>query len=319
MTNHYSFVLPVYNEKETLPTLRERMARFLETLDGTAEVILVDDGSRDNSWEMMEAISREDPRFKTLRLSRNFGHQIAITAGIDYATGAAVIVMDSDLQDPPEVVTEMIAKWKEGFAVVYGKRGKRIGETAFKKFTAHIFYRLLGSITEVDIPTDVGDFRLMDRTAVEALKAMREQARYVRGMVAWLGFTQTAVEYTRDERFAGETKYPLRKMLLLAANGIVGFSSAPLRLIMTMGFFIAAISFVAGVTSLVLKIAGVYTVTGWASIIFAVFFMGGVQLVMLGVMGEYIGRIYDESKKRPLYFVRQANGFSIKPAWNVEP
>lgn len=303
----YSFVLPVFNEEETLPTLRERMAALLDKLDAESEVILVDDGSRDRSAELMEGIAREDARFRCVRLSRNFGHQIAVTAGIDYARGDAVVVMDADLQDPPEVVLQMVEQWKQGFDVVYGKRVARKGETVFKKATASLFYRLLDRMSEVRIPTDVGDFRLIDRRAVDAFRAMREQNRYVRGMFAWMGFPQTAVEYVREERFAGETKYPLRKMLRLAANGIVGFSTAPLRLILSLGFFVSVVSFLAGLTVIVLKLLGAYTVTGWTSLMVVVFFVGGIQLVVTGVIGEYIGRIYDEVKSRPLYLVRSTS------------
>lgn len=305
----YSFVLPVFNEEETLPTLRQRMAALLDRLDGPAEVILIDDGSRDGSATLMDAIASEDARFRCVRLSRNFGHQVAVSAGLDYARGDAVVVMDADLQDPPEVVLEMAERWKAGFDVVYGKRVARKGETFFKKTTASVFYRLLDRMSEVRIPTDVGDFRLIDRSAVDAFRAMREQNRYVRGMFAWMGFEQTAVEYVREERFAGETKYPLKKMLRLAANGIVGFSAAPLRLILSFGFVVSVLSFLAGLVVIALKLLGVDAVSGWASLIVVVFFVGGIQLIVTGVIGEYIGRIYDEVKRRPLYLVRSTRGF----------
>jgi polyisoprenyl-phosphate glycosyltransferase len=315
----YSFVLPVYDEEESLPALRARMTSLLARLDGPAEVILVDDGSRDRSAALMDEIAIEDARFRCVKLSRNFGHQIAVTAGIDFAGGDAVIVMDADLQDPPEVVLEMIERWKAGFDVVYGKRVARKGESAFKKATASVFYRALDRMSEVRIPTDVGDFRLIDRRAVDAFKAMREQNRYVRGMFAWMGFPQCAVEYVREERFAGETKYPLRKMLRLAANGIVGFSTAPLRMILSLGFVVSILSFLAGLAVIVLKLLGAYTVTGWTSLMVVVFFVGGIQLVVTGVIGEYIGRIYDEVKSRPLYFVRSATGFSAAAAPRALP
>lgn len=305
----YSFVLPVFNERETLPTLRARMAAFVDGLDGATEIILVDDGSRDDSYAQMCGIAAADPRFKVLRLSRNFGHQVAITAGIDAARGDAVVVMDADLQDPPEVVGSMIAKWQEGFGVVYGRRTTRLGETAFKKLTASIFYRVLKQLSEVDIPTDVGDFRLMDRKVVDAFKEMREQNRYVRGMVAWMGFDQTAVDYVREERFAGETKYPFRKMLRLATNGIVGFSNVPLRLILGLGGVVAGISVFAGVAAIVAKLIGAFTVPGWTSLAVAVGVLSGVQLMVLGVVGEYVGRIHDEVKHRPLYLIRDSRGF----------
>lgn len=305
----YSFVLPVFNEQETLPTLRARMVAFIDGLDADSEVILVDDGSRDRSYRMMLEICEQDARFKCLRLSRNFGHQVAITAGIDAARGDAVIVMDADLQDPPEVVRDMIARWKDGYGVVYGRRRSRGGETAFKKASASVFYRLLARLSEVDIPTDVGDFRLMDRAVVDAFKQMREQNRYVRGMVAWMGFDQTAVEYDREERFAGETKYPLKKMLKLAANGIVGFSNVPLRIILGLGMFVATGSFLLGLGAVFVKVSGMFTVPGWTSLLLAVAFLSGVQLVVLGVVGEYIGRIHDEVKHRPLYLLRDSCGF----------
>jgi glycosyltransferase involved in cell wall biosynthesis len=304
-----SFVLPVYNESETLPTLRARLASFIDGLDGTSEVILIDDGSKDDSYQQMVAIADSDPRFRTLRLSRNFGHQVAITAGIDAARGAAVIVMDADLQDPPDVVHRMLAKWREGYGVVYGRRVAREGETAFKKLTASLFYRLLRRLSEVDIPTDVGDFRLMDRKVVDAFKEMREQNRYVRGMVAWMGFDQCAVDYIREERFAGETKYPLKKMLSLAANGIVGFSNVPLRLILGLGLVVAGGSFAVGLMAIIAKMAGFFVVPGWTSLALAVSGLSGVQLIVLGVVGEYVGRIHDEVKHRPLYLVRDSRGF----------
>lgn len=305
----YSFVLPVFNEQETLPTLRARMVTFIDGLDAESEVILVDDGSRDRSYRMMLDICAADARFKCLRLSRNFGHQVAITAGIDAARGDAVIVMDADLQDPPEVVRDMIARWQEGYGVVYGRRRSREGETAFKKASASVFYRLLARLSEVDIPTDVGDFRLMDRAVVDAFKQMREQNRYVRGMVAWMGFDQTAVDYDREERFAGETKYPLKKMLRLAANGIVGFSNVPLRIILGLGMFVASGSFLLGLGAALVKLSGMFTVPGWTSLLLAVAFLSGVQLIVLGVVGEYIGRIHDEVKHRPLYLLRDSCGF----------
>lgn len=304
----YSFVLPVFNEVATLATLHQRMTALIDSLDGPSEVLLVDDGSRDESYAHMCRIADGDPRFRCVRLSRNFGHQVAITAGIDLTVGDAVIVMDADLQDPPEVVREMIARWKEGFGVVYGRRSERKGESAFKKATAHAFYRTLRGLSEVDIPADVGDFRLMDRAVVDALCGMRESNRYVRGMVAWLGFSQSFVDYVREERFAGETKYPFRKMLRLAANGIVGFSTVPLRLILTLGFFVSGLSFLAGIGSIAVRFFG-YTVTGWTSLIVVVSFIGGIQLLVLGVIGQYIGRIYDEAKRRPLYLVRELRGF----------
>jgi dolichol-phosphate mannosyltransferase len=306
----YSIVIPVYNEEETLPTLHERLTSLLEQLDGSAEVILVDDGSRDDSFARMMEMSMCDPRFKVLQFSRNFGHQAAVTAGLDFAAGNAVIVMDADLQDPPEAVLAMAARWREGFDVVYAVRRQRAGENRFKRFTAAAFYRLLRRLTDVDIPADVGDFRLVDRKVLDAYKTMRESDRFVRGMFSWVGFKQTGVMYDRRERFAGETKYPLRKMMMFAVDGIVSFSNAPLRLALGLGFVVALVSFVGAFVAIFLKITGAFTVPGWASITFVTSFLGGVQLIVLGVVGEYVGRTYAETKRRPLYIVNHSAGLA---------
>ena len=305
----YSLVVPIFNEEETLSELARRLTLLLDALDGPAEVVLVDDGSGDRSYELMVAARETDPRFKVLRLSRNFGHQIAITAGMDVAAGNAVIVMDADLQDPPEVVLEMAARWREGFDVIYGVREERPGETRFKKATASAFYRLLRRISNIDVPLDVGDFRLVDRRALEAFKSMRETNRYVRGMFSWIGFRQIGVTFQRDERFAGDTKYPLTKMLKFATDGVVSFSAAPLRLALNLGFAVSALSFAFGVVALISKLAGLYSIPGLASIAVLVAFLGGIQLLVLGLMGEYIARIHDEVKDRPLYLVRDTHGF----------
>jgi polyisoprenyl-phosphate glycosyltransferase len=305
----YSLVVPIFNEEETLSELVRRLTLLLDALDGPAEVVLVDDGSSDRSYELMVAAREADARFKVLRLSRNFGHQIAITAGMDVAAGNAVIVMDADLQDPPEVVLEMAARWREGFDVIYGVREERPGETRFKKATASAFYRLLRRISNIDVPLDVGDFRLVDRRALEAFKSMRETNRYVRGMFSWIGFRQVGVTFQRDERFAGDTKYPLTKMLKFATDGVVSFSAAPLRLALNLGFAVSALSFAFGVVALISKLAGLYSIPGLASIAVLVAFLGGIQLLVLGLMGEYIARIHDEVKDRPLYLVRDTHGF----------
>jgi dolichol-phosphate mannosyltransferase len=304
----YSFIIPVLDEADSLPLLRERMGDLLQRIDGPAEVVLVDDGSTDASFEIMCNYSVEDARFRCVRLSRNFGHQIAITAGLEHARGDAVIVMDADLQDPPEVVLDMIERWKAGFDVVGGRRIRRRGESAFKRASAHVFYRALDRLSDTDIPPDVGDFRLMDRRVVDALRSMPEQNRYVRGMVSWVGFPQTSVDYVRDERKAGVTKYPLRRMVALALNAVLGFSTVPLRLISKLGFVVSLVSFVAGLASIAFYLLGA-TIPGWTSIVVVAFFVGGVQLVVLGVIGEYVGRIYDEVRKRPLYVVADAIGF----------
>jgi polyisoprenyl-phosphate glycosyltransferase len=304
----YSFVIPVFNEREALLPLYERLLPTLEQLDGTAEVILVDDGSEDDSFDQMMELSLKDERFKVLQLSRNFGHQTAITAGLDFAAGNAVVVMDADLQDPPEMVLTMAQRWREGFDVVYAVRRERHGENRFKRFSAATFYRILRRLTDVEIPADVGDFRLVDRKAVEAYKTMRENDRFIRGMFSWVGFRHTGVTYDRDERIAGETKYPLAKMMNFAIDGIVSFSNAPLRLALAVGFVVSITSFVYGFVAIFLKVSGAFTVPGWTSIIFVASFLGGVQLIVLGVVGEYVGRIYVETKRRPLYIVNRSAG-----------
>jgi polyisoprenyl-phosphate glycosyltransferase len=306
----YSIVVPVFDEQDALPELYERLTWLLEHLDGDAEVILVDDGSRDDSYALMLDLNRRDSRFKLLQLSRNFGHQVAITAGLDVAAGRAVIVMDADLQDPPETVLAMAERWREGFDVVYGVRRERRGETRFKRATAAVFYRLLQRLADVEIPADAGDFRLLDRKALDAYLAMREHDRYVRGMVSWVGFNQIGVAYNRDERRAGATKYPFRKMIKFAADGIVSFSNAPLRLALGLGFVVSASSFIYGFVAILLNVTGAFTVPGWTSIIIVTSFLGGVQLIVLGVIGEYVGRTYVETKQRPLYIVNREAGLA---------
>jgi polyisoprenyl-phosphate glycosyltransferase len=308
VTPDYSVVIPVCNERETLEELYLRLAPVLDRLDGPAEVVLVDDGSTDGSFEAMLSLHERDTRFKAIRLSRNFGHQIALTAGLDHARGRAVVMMDADLQDPPEVVLELAKRWREGYAVVYAVREKRLGETRSKLLTAKLFYRFLRRLTEVDMPGDAGDFRLVDRQVVQALTSMREHNRYLRGMSAWVGYDQTGVSYVRDSRYAGTTKYSLRKMLRFALDGIVSFSTAPLRMTLNLGFVVSALAFAVGIAAIVVKLAGVYAVPGWASIVVVLAFLGGVQLTVLGVMGEYVAQIHQEVKRRPLYLVRDLVG-----------
>jgi polyisoprenyl-phosphate glycosyltransferase len=305
----YSLVVPIFNEEQTLPELQRRLAALLDRLDGSSEVLLVDDGSRDGSYSEIERIVTADPRFRAVRLSRNFGHQIAITAGLDLAGGEAVVVLDADLQDPPEVVLELARRWREGYDVVYAVREARAGETRFKEWTAAGFYRLFRRIADVDIPVDVGDFRLVDRRALDAFKLMRENNRFVRGMFAWIGYRQTGVPYERSVRHAGDTKYPLRKMVKFAADGIVSFSNAPLRIVLKLGFLVSIGSFVFGISALVVRLLGLYSVPGLASLVVVTAFVGGVQLIVLGVIGEYIARIHDEVKNRPLYLVSELRGF----------
>jgi polyisoprenyl-phosphate glycosyltransferase len=304
-----SLVLPIFNEEAIIPELLRRLNGALVDLVPAYEVIFVNDGSRDRSLELLSTAARQDPHLKIINFSRNFGHQVAITAGIDYSSGEAVIVMDADLQDPPEAIAALVEKWREGFDVVYAVRSERAGESAFKRVTAALFYRLLTRLTQIEIPADVGDFRLMSRRAVEAFKSLRERHRFVRGMVSWVGFRQTAVFYQREARYAGSTKYPLRKMLSFAMDGIASFSFAPLHLATYLGLGAAGMSFFYLVYALWIRLFTDQAVTGWTSLMVAVLFVGGVQLITLGIIGEYIGRIYDEIKQRPLYIVADTVGF----------
>lgn len=308
----YSVVAPVFNEAETLPEFYKQIVEVMEQLGETFELILVNDGSRDNSIAIMRQLHSRDPRVKLISFSRNFGHQIAITAGIDFAQGQAVIVIDSDLQDPPSVIKDMIAKWKEGYEVVYAVRAKRQGETAFKLLTAKLFYRLITKITSVDIPQDTGDFRLMDRAAIDVLKSMREHHRFMRGLSAWVGFNQIGVEYVRHERFAGSTKYPLKKMVKFAMDAITGFSYVPLQLATSVGFVVSMLSLVGMIAAIVTRLLG-HELVGQGTTLVIVLFLGGIQLMFLGVIGEYLGRIYDEVKGRPLYIVGELRGFERPP------
>jgi len=296
--------------------MRELAARLIEVmdaLDGEAESILIDDGSLDRTYDRMLEAASSDPRFRLVRLSRNFGHQIALTAGVDLAAGDAVIVMDADLQDPPEVVLELAARWREGYDVVYAVREQREGETRFKRATAAAFYRAFNRISAVEVPVDVGDFRLVDRRALDVFSQMRESNRFVRGMFSWIGLSQTGVVYTRRERFAGETKYPLRKMARFAATGVISFSAAPLRAALNVGFFVSFLSFALGLWSIVVKLSDLYNVPGWTSIVVVTTFIGGMQLIVLGVIGEYIGDIHTEVKRRPLYVIGDLENFPEHP------
>lgn len=302
----YSLVIPLYNEEPVLPHLFAALDGLLARMDAATEIVLVDDGSRDRSAELAAAKCRIDNRYRLVELSRNFGHQIAITAGMDRASGDAVIVMDADLQDPPEVVLELIAKWKEGYDVVYAQRREREGESWFKRVSARLFYRLIAHLSSVDIPRDTGDFRLVDRKVIEAFGQMREHDRFVRGMFAWMGFKQTAVTFDRRAREAGTTKYPLRKMIALAFNGIVGFSDAPLRLALWVGTAVSMLAMLYGVYVVGLWLShDASLVPGWSSTIVIVALLSGVNMLMTGLMGLYVGRIYNEVKGRPLYFVRE--------------
>jgi polyisoprenyl-phosphate glycosyltransferase len=301
-----SVVIPFLNEEENLPELYSRLKAVFAGRSGTAEFLFVDDGSTDGSFQILEKIAAEDSRVRKLQLSRNFGHQAAITAGLDYASGDAVIIMDADLQDPPEVLPDLLTKWNEGFEVVYAVRRKRDGEGFLKKLLAAGFYRFFRAMCSVKVPVDAGDFRLLDRGVVEALKTMRETHRYMRGMTSWIGFRQCAVEYDRAARHAGETKYPIWKSLKLAWDGITSFSGKPLQWMMNLGLLIALVSALFAFRIIWMKISGNgELVSGWASLSVLVLFLGGVQLVALGLLGQYISRIFDESKKRPIYVVRK--------------
>jgi dolichol-phosphate mannosyltransferase len=310
----YSFVIPVFNERETLSELHRRLSDVIDGLDGDAELLFVDDCSYDGSFDVLAELGRADDRVRVIRFARNFGHQVAITAGLDHAAGDAVVVMDADLQDPPEVVPDLVARWQEGYEVVYAVRARRTGESWLKRATAAWFYRLLRRIASVDMPLDAGDFRLIDRRAVDAFRSMRERARYVRGMFSWVGFRQIGVPYERPERFAGEPKYSYRKSLTLAVDGLVSFSNAPLRLALVAGFAFSTLAFLVGVFAIVAKLAGAFVVPGWASLLVVVSFLGGIQLTVMGMLGLYLGRIYEEVKARPIYIVRETIGFRDAPA-----
>jgi glycosyltransferase involved in cell wall biosynthesis len=309
----YSLVVPAHNEEGVIQELAARLSNVMDALDGDAEAILVDDGSRDRTYELMLDAALADPRIRLVKLSRNFGHQIALTAGVDVARGDAVIVLDADLQDPPEVILELAERWREGYDVVYAVREVREGETRFKRATASAFYRAFNRISEVQVPVDAGDFRLVDRRALDVFNRMRESNRFVRGMFSWIGLRQTGVLYRRHERFAGETKYPLRKMLRFAATGVISFSAAPLRAALNLGFIVSALSFLIGIWSIVVKAGGFYNVPGWTSILVVMSFIGGIQLIVLGVIGEYIGDIHAEVKRRPLYVVAALENFPDSP------
>jgi polyisoprenyl-phosphate glycosyltransferase len=309
----YSLVVPAHNEEGVVGELVARLIQVMDALDRESEAILVDDGSRDRTYELMLEAASADPRFRLVRLSRNFGHQIALTAGVDLAAGDAVIVLDADLQDPPEVILELAARWREGYDIVYAVREMREGETRFKRATATAFYRAFNRISEVEVPLDAGDFRLVDRRALDVFNQMRESNRFVRGMFSWIGLRQTGVLYRRHERFAGETKYPFRKMLRFAATGVTSFSSAPLRAALNLGFFVSIVSFLIGMWSLIVKVGGFFNVPGWTSIVVPVTFIGGIQLIVLGVIGEYIGDIHAEVKRRPLYVISELENFPDSP------
>ncbi len=302
-----SIVAPIYNEEETLPHFYARVVAVMEGLGAPFELVLVNDGSRDRSLDEMRALHMRDPRVVVVDFSRNFGHQIAISAGLDHARGDAAVIIDSDLQDPPEVIPDLVAAWRRGAEVVYAQRRARPGETRFKLLTAAAFYRLIRRLTSVDIPRDTGDFRLLDRTVVDALISMPERHRFMRGLSVWVGFRQEAVRYDRQERFAGTTHYPFSKMLRFALDAITGFSYVPLQLATTMGFILAGLSLLGIVVAAVLRLLNV-AIQGQTTTLIVVLLLGGIQLIFLGVVGEYLGRIYDEVRARPLYITRAVLG-----------
>ncbi|MEO5968471.1 MAG: glycosyltransferase family 2 protein [Bdellovibrionia bacterium] len=307
---NHSIVVPVYNEAEGIPTLVKRLEQLAENIKPeTVEIIFINDGSKDKSAEALDSAAARNSIFKTIHFSRNFGHQLAITAGIELAQGKTVTVIDADLQDPPEIILELLAKWREGFDVVYAVRRSRVGETKFKLWTAKLFYRLLRKLTDVDIPVDTGDFRLMDRKVVNSFLRLRERHRFVRGMVAWLGFRQTGILYDRAEREFCETHYPFKKMIKFAFDGITSFSTVPLRLATYLGLMSATMALLMGIWTLYIKLFTGEAIQGWASVMLVVLFLGGMQLVTLGIFGEYLGRVYDEGKARPLFLIARTVGF----------
>jgi dolichol-phosphate mannosyltransferase len=301
----FSVVAPIFNEVDSLPELYRRIRKVMGASHEPWELVLVDDGSTDGSTDAIRRLAKQDRHVRPVIFARNFGHQIAITAGWDYARGDAVVIIDADLQDPPEAIPELARKWREGFDVVYAIRSEREGESWLKKLTAAAFYRIIYRITDVRIPVDTGDFRLMDRRVVDVLKQMRERHRFPRGMSAWVGFRQAGISYKRGPRFAGSTKYPFRKMVMLALNAITSFSYFPLQVATYFGFFSAGIAILAIPVVIYLRVAGIPQFTGQATTLIAVLFLGGIQLISLGVLGEYIGRLYDEAKARPLYIVSE--------------
>ncbi|MDG0791990.1 glycosyltransferase family 2 protein [Cohnella ginsengisoli] len=314
-----SVVVPMYNEEEVIETTYAKLTEVLEATDESYELVFVNDGSRDRTAAIVRGICARDARVKLLDFARNFGHQIAVTAGMDHASGRAVVLIDADLQDPPALIPQMLALWREGYDVVYGKRISRQGETWFKKTTAKWFYRTLAAMTSVNIPVDTGDFRLMDRKVCDALSGMRERSRFIRGMVAWAGYRQIGLEYAREERFAGETKYPLRKMVRLSLDAITSFSTKPLKLAGILGFLLSAAGFIYLIVVICQRIFTDTTTAGWTSLIVISLFFHGITLSLLGVLGEYIGRIYEESKRRPLYLVADKLNFEGASEDSREP
>ncbi len=311
MTVKYSLVIPVYNEEKTILELYRRIVAVINQIDGSVEIVFVNDGSRDYSLQLLRDLHQKDPRICYLSLARNFGHQIAVTAGLNFVRGQVIVILDADLQDPPELIPAMIEKWRQGYQVVYAQRTHRRKESYFKRFTAYLFYRLLKRLADVEIPTDTGDFCLIDRQVVDVINSMPERNRYLRGLRSWVGFQQTAIRFEREERFAGEVKYTFGKSLSLAVNGLVSFSKVPLRVSTYIGLLAAVVAILMGLLVLYWRIFVPHSpLTGFTIILVAVFFLGAVQLVSIGILGEYIGRIYEEVKGRPLYTLAEIGGFS---------
>lgn len=308
----YSLIIPIYNEEETIPELYRRVSDVMDSLDDSVELILINDGSRDRSLNLMRELQERDARVCYISFARNFGHQAAVTAGLNFARGQVIVVLDADLQYPPELIPKMIESWQAGYHVVYAQRTKRKKESWFKRLTAYVFYRLLRQLADVDIPADTGDFCLMDRQVVDVLNSMPERNRYIRGLRAWIGFRQTAVKFERDPRFAGEVKYTFKKSLALAINSLVSFSKIPLRISTYLGLFSALIALLMALLVLYWRLQQPDSpVTGLATILIAVFFLGSVQLISIGILGEYVGRIYEEVKGRPAYTIAEIAGLEI--------
>jgi dolichol-phosphate mannosyltransferase len=306
---YFSLIIPIYNEEDNIPLLYQRIKAVMDGLDH-CELIFINDGSRDTSLELIRDLKAQDQRICYLSFARNFGHQIAVTAGLNFARGKAVIILDADLQDPPELLPALIEQWQQGYQVVYAQRTKRKQESWFKRLTAYVFYRLLQRLADVKIPADTGDFCLMDRRVVDLLNAMPERNRYIRGLRSWVGFRQTAVKFERDPRYAGEVKYTFRKSFRLAINSLVSFSIVPLRLATYLGLFSAFMALLMAMLVLYWRLFQVNSpITGLATIVIAILFLGSVQLICIGILGEYIGRIYDEVKGRPLYTLAEVAGF----------
>lgn len=313
MVPKYSLIVPIYNEEEIIPELYRRLSAVMNRLDGLVELILINDGSSDRSLQLLRELHQKDPRICYLSFARNFGHQIAVTAGLNFVRGQVIIILDADLQDPPELIPDMIEKWRQGYQVVYAQRTQRLKEGWFKRFTAYFFYRILKKLADVDIPTDTGDFCLMDRQIVDILNSMPERTRYIRGLRSWVGFEQTAIRFERNSRFAGEVKYTFSKSLALAINGLVSFSIVPLRLSTYLGLVAAAAAIFMALLVLYWRLFVPHSpLTGFTIILMAIFFLGSVQLVSVGILGEYIGRIYEEVKARPLYTLAEVGGFYHK-------